>query len=355
MADPTYFVGRYPGAAIPAAPVAPPSQFVPRFDTNAHGLTQAISGAGAVSGVPAPKPIVTPDAVPMMAATGINGVPVQVPAIVPASTGPISTATAARQANFLANAPNYVPAPAASAPAGAAPALPPVYNASGNEQVNLPPLPDGMPGDDSVATPAQVAGVSSVSGGGAVSAGSRLVDPSAAIKTGYDQQLAYLHSALQEIMGAARAGSPGNYSFRLGHLVGAMGQNNFGQVQGQGADALNAATAGIQQSENYAGASRYGADSTLLGNMNTNATAGDIAANTPHPVSQHTGYNQYGMPTGSDTIYGTPGHGAVTPIATPGNGVVPTLENFLSRARASNPGMTDEQLTTYYRQKYGTK
>lgn len=107
----------------------------------------------------------------------------------------------------------------------------------------LPPLPGyvGAGGADA----GSVAPLPAYSGGGAGGGGvgGGLTNPSAAIATGLAQQLSYQRQALGNIMSAASQGDSRNYSFRLGHLVGAMGNNNFGQVQGQGADALNQATA----------------------------------------------------------------------------------------------------------------
>jgi hypothetical protein len=87
-----------------------------------------------------------------------------------------------------------------------------------------------------------------------------LTNPSGAIANGYEQQLSYQRNALAAIMGAAQQGSAGNYSYRLGHLVGAMGQNNFASVQGQGADALNQSMASEANAAMSANASMYGAD-----------------------------------------------------------------------------------------------
>lgn len=93
--------------------------------------------------------------------------------------------------------------------------------------------------------------------------GAGLVDPQAAISRGLGQQLSYQNSALASIMDAAKQGDPRNYSFRLAHLVGAMGQNNFGQVQGQGADTMNQAMAGVGNAGLNAGAALVGHDTQL--------------------------------------------------------------------------------------------
>jgi hypothetical protein len=86
------------------------------------------------------------------------------------------------------------------------------------------------------------------------------VDPRSAIATGFQQQEAYRQHGLADIMEAARQGNPDNYSYRLGHLVAALGNNNFGGVQGQGADSLNQSIAGITSAGIGAGASMYGSD-----------------------------------------------------------------------------------------------
>lgn len=93
--------------------------------------------------------------------------------------------------------------------------------------------------------------------------GAGLVDPQAAISRGLGQQLSYQNSALASIMDAAKEGDPRNYSFRLAHLVGAMGQNNFGQIQGQGADTMNQAMAGVGNAGLNAGAALVGHDTQL--------------------------------------------------------------------------------------------
>ena len=311
MADPNYFVGRYPGAPLAVAPPQAPNQYLPRFDTNAHGATVPLQGqqvplvAPGVAAVPAAAPVAAPvQANALMPATGPGGVPV----MVPQPGAPI--APTLRAASLVANLPSYDgPRTNALQPA-------PTAAASGNGQVNLPPLiggeiplPGGQPGDESTDFSPQVAAgagavpVGPAGGGG----GNALVPPGAAIQTGYEQQLNYQRAALQAIMEAARAGSPGNYSFRLAHLVGAMGNNNFGQVQGQGADALNQANASIQTAGTYADATRFGATAQLQGREEEIGEQASQFAQTPREVGNEVTYNAYGMPQGSHTTFAVPG------------------------------------------------
>jgi hypothetical protein len=110
------------------------------------------------------------------------------------------------------------------------------------------------------------------------------VDPRAAIAAGYQQQEAYRRQGLSDVMAAARQGDPGNYSFRLSRLVDAIGQNNFGAVQGQGTNSLNAAMAGVTSAGLGANASMYGSDQATartaaeIAQQNTNLAATPVQA-----------------------------------------------------------------------------
>lgn len=143
--------------------------------------------------------------------------------------------------------------------------------------------------------------------------GAGLVDPSSAIDRGYAQQLAYQRASLNNIMNAAGEGDSRNYSFRLAHLVGALGQNNFGQVQGQGADALNTATAGVGNEGLIAGAQAYGQD-TQAATARAQIEAGrELEANKSQPIGT-TVDTSAGYPV-SQTNYGMVRNGKVTPLA----------------------------------------
>jgi hypothetical protein len=229
--------------------------------------------------------------------------------IVPAATAPAVQAAAPAAAaapqkqsaqDFVNSLPVYNPAPSAAAAAGANPHV-----------WNVPPLPPGMPGGATV-SPAQAAtniagqgtwangtNMAPAAGGAGGTVAGKFIDPAEAIQRGFDQQVAYRQQALQDIMAAARQGNPGNYSFRLAHLVGAMGANNFGAVQGQGVDALNQSIAGVSSAGIGAGAAMYGADQALAGRL---AEVGE----------QH-----YQSATGSVPLGTTIGEDPVTHMAVP--------------------------------------
>lgn len=291
MADPNqlppHFVGRYPGAPIPVPLPVAPNVFASRQDFNAHGTT---SGAVPVFTPVAPAPgVVAPaNAASVPASPGIGL------ALTPAP------APTQKARDFVNSLPTLAPPASAAQPA----AQPPIYDASGNEQVNLPPLVNGeipgtaggavsLPGDvapntnaaapvapqgdENMWRPAQTqpgsnwsfasgesAGVPGGAGTGTAAAitGGRLLSPGEAIQRGYDQQQAYQASALQALMNLARqGGSPLNASFRFAHLApafaAAIGNNNFGGVQAQGADALNSAISGVSSTGISADASNY--------------------------------------------------------------------------------------------------
>jgi hypothetical protein len=143
--------------------------------------------------------------------------------------------------------------------------------------------------------------------------GAGLINPGGAIQAGYEQQLQYQQAALNNIMNAAGQGDSRNYSFRLAHLVGAMGNNNFGQVQGQGADALNQAIAGVGNTGLNTGANTYGADSTSRTALAQIESAQQLEANKAQPIGT-TVDTSAGYPV-SQTNYGMVRNGKVTPLA----------------------------------------
>lgn len=157
----------------------------------------------------------------------------------------------------------------------------------------------------------------STQSGALANVGSRgLVDPGAAIDHGYEQQLRYQQAALNNIMNAAGEGDSRNYSYRLAHLVGAMGQNNFGQVQGQGADSLNSATAGIGNAGLSAGTGAYSTDSAARTAMAQIEAQKDIRANTAQSISTTQQVDPVtGMVTGQQQNTGLIRNGKVTPLA----------------------------------------
>ncbi|WP_158683562.1 hypothetical protein [Burkholderia sp. BE12] len=272
----------------------------------------------------------------------------------PAPVRPVVTAPAPKQSaqDFVNSLPTYNPTPSTAA-------------AAPNPRVwNVPPLPPGLPGGASVApsisdtagqgTWANGTNTASGAGGSGSTVAGKFIDPAAAIQAGFDQQVAYRQQAIQDIMAAARQGNPGNYSFRLAHLIGAIGGNNFAGIQGQGVDALNQSIAGVSSAGIGAGAAMYGADqATARTGMELGERAAEFAQ-TPREVENAVTYNQFGLPAGSRTSFALPGGmvdgRAQSPSpATP----VPTRQQFLQRARSANPGASDADLTKYYNQKYG--
>lgn len=267
---PPLFAGRYAGAPFPPpqppAPPPPPPVFVPRYSTAAPGTT---SGA-----LPTFQPAAPPPAV--------SAQPIDTAAL-NASTGPAITPA------------NAASVPAAPAPTAQATPAAPAFQ----------PLPPTAVGTAVASLPAYTAPQNG-----------NFTDPGAAIKTGYRQQLDYQQSALSNIMDAARAGNPNNYSFRLAHLVGAMGNNNFGQVQGQGADALNQSIAGVSSAGINANAQIYGADQGVAARQAETGERATEFAGTPREVGNDVTYNQFGLPQGSRTTFATPAAGFIQPPGT---------------------------------------
>ncbi|PFH12840.1 hypothetical protein [Burkholderia sp. JKS000303] len=201
-----------------------------------------------------------------------RNLPLALQGVIPANAAPAPQSQSAQA--FVNSLPTFHPPAAASQQSLALKGIIPEGYTS-PAQWNVPPLPAGMPGGSRPAlSPSDIAGQGTwatganmapsagVSGGGAV--GGKFIDPAAAIQAGFDQQTAYRQQAIQDIMAAARQGDPGNYSFRLAHLVGATGANNFAGIQGQGVDALNSAIAGITGAGIGANAAMYGADQATV-------------------------------------------------------------------------------------------
>jgi len=243
-----------PSAPVPATP--PVGSLIDQMRANGQFAGYGIPGA------PVPAPAAAVPAASAAPAPAI-GQPPAAPPMTPAQ----------RQA-FLAGMPDYVPGKTqGAAQGGLRPPLP--DNMLGNSGV--PGLPQGpVPGGPAAAyspAAANAAGMwatpvtTSGGGVGAPSVNGRYIDPTQAIQHGYDQQLAYQQAALQNIMAAARQGNPDNYSFRLAHLIGAMGANNFAGIQGQGVDALNQSIAGVSAAGMNAGAAMYGSDQALKAHL----------------------------------------------------------------------------------------
>jgi hypothetical protein len=182
----------------------------------------------------------------------------------------------------------------------------------------------------------------------------RLANPGAAISTGMSQQLNYLRAAMQIAHESAMQGDPRNYSLRFAHAMGALGTNNFGQAQGQSADAFNQALVNAMGYNVNAGAQIYGHNTALAGNLYDvqhrtqpmGATL-ETAPNMPFPMLvPHEGLVE-DTPQGPRAKLIAPQQGDASAAGKP------SLEQFLAIARAKNPGVSDDALTQYYKKTYG--
>lgn len=386
MADPTtglppQFNGRYPGAPLPVPVPVAPSQFVPRYATSAPGTT---SGA----------------------------IPTFTPASQPAAPlgQPIDTA---RLNSFTQGAP--VASPLQAAAAAATPAaqstgtsgLPGTGDANSTGVWNVPPLPANMGGvsgptvglppmtgngaggvaagtgavgapdtstwqgyaqqDRTLFDPFGGGGggmgnvpLSSLPGGGAMHNG-QFVDPRDAIAYGYQQQLAYQMASMRNLNAMAGSGGDLGFHARIGALAQAIGVNNFGQAQGQGADSLNQSGAGVAEADTQAAAQenveatraaseRYAIDAGKeTGEVGTELNVPGQPLYGVHPVMGVIQRDANGRATGTSIPFAP--LGAAT--TQPGGGMgTPTLPQYLSAARALNPGRSDDDLKAQYNAKY---
>lgn len=361
---PPHFVGRYPGAPLPAPlPPAPPGQFVPRFDTNAAAYRSVVGSLPVAAAVPAGP--AAPGAT-SLAAPGQNGMVAMdragAPVVVPAPTAaPNPSANALNLVNSL---PTYQrPAAGDVSPTpGQGNPLPVAMRGDGGEgSVGLPEGP--APGDNGYPAgivPQALAGAPDVGGAGSAGSGARvagnLIDPASAIGRGLNQQLAYQKAALANILDAARAGDPRNFSFRLAHLVGAMGSNDFGQVQGQGVNAMNQALGNIASAGEYAAAQRYGAEQALYGHLAETGERQYEAATSSIPTGTTVGVDpvtHMAVPLTTYSQRAAQVGGMPTPYNPQPPIAKPSLEQFLAGARARNPGVSDAELKAYYQKQYG--
>jgi hypothetical protein len=212
----------------------------------------------------------------------------------------------------------------------------------------------GLPAYSAVAAgQAQYDAAQPAASGRAGVGGGGLVNPSGAIATGYDQQTAYRRSGLADIMTAASQGNPNNYSLRLGHLVGALGNNNFAQVQGQGADSMNQAEAAEFDAGTMAGAQVYGHQMGYQSELARAASAERINEATPREIGSQIAYGPGGIPIGQTTAFGTSGKGFAQ-LPTNTNNVIPSYDEFQRSFRGVNPGMVPESdVLAAYKQKFG--
>jgi hypothetical protein len=363
MADPTQglppqFVGRYPGAPIPVA--APPavSQFVPRYSTSAPGTTsgavpvyQPAPAAPAAPAAPIGQPIDT-----AMLNANTQGAPV-VPAPQPTVIG-----NAAPAANADGSPPPLPPnmtgqngttamptGPVPGPSPAAAPALPPANTWAGfaaRDNTLFDPFGNGGGGSS----------LANLPGGGSIVNG-HFADPRDAIAYGYQQQLAYQQASMANLMRFAGSGSDLGYHARVSALAQAIGLNNFGQMQGMGADALNQSIAGETEAQTNAAASEQVENTRAAAERYATDAGKDVGVVGEVP-------NVPGMPMmGTHPIYGVRERGAdgnytgrVIPFqqtgaaAAPGSpgGDLPTIDQYVATNRALNPGMTDDQLKQKY-------
>jgi hypothetical protein len=194
-------------------------------------------------------------------------------------------------------------------------------------------------------------GAGMVGGGG----GGGLQNPFGQITAGFDQQTArandFIGRAMDYVNGGDNIFERATRGRFINGLLGAtVGPNNIGQVQGQGIDTLNSATAGVGEAGIGAAASEFGSSAQLTGNEQRVGEANTEFNNQAGiPLGTRIVPTQFGpMPT---TVYGSrQGGGMVLPTnPTPR----PTLTQFLSDAKAGNPSMSETQLTNQYYRQYG--
>lgn len=211
----------------------------------------------------------------------------------------------------------------------------------------------GVAYGQAVPTPGAAGGVPAGAAGAAVGG---LRDPSGAINAGFDTQTARAQNFIDQARQYVDAGDniferATRGRFINGLLSATVGPNNVGQVQGQGADTLNSAIAGITSSGIGASASEYGSQlgyqasaerntaAEHLENVerqNTPVTIGQRFVNNgmglivPQPIMGLPTLDQSGAPTGYRTL--SPNGMVVTPraAAAPANPTVGT-----TRTRAS--------------------
>lgn len=379
MADPTVlppqFAGRYPGAPLPVPPPVVPSQFVSRLPTGAPGTT---SGA-----IPAFQPV-------QLAAPAV-------PAGMPIDTAALNAAT--QGAPLQAVTPT-APAPAATTNAVTPVAATPSPTIGADGQWNVPPLPlnmqgagDGasggvalptdvastaagagagaggtraMPADPTLFDPFNQQGGASPAGGiapaggspGTAGPGGRLIDPDAAQGRGYDRMLAYQQASINNLL-SAFSRSDGLAATKHA-LAAAIGVNDFGQVAGQGANALNQSTAGIIESQQSADATvqaekiraqqqQYATDATReVGDVGTEANVPGFPQLGTHPVRGVIVRDTQGRATGASIPFKAVGGAVQGPQGTE----APTLSQYMSANKLLNPGVTDEELTARYNARF---
>lgn len=330
----------------PFAPAAPAPVMQPQVIPGGQGVGYRTMGAPAPAPAPAPAgaPNINPAAlfgmnVPQFALNAPVAAPTPAPAPARVAPRPVARSVGARAAVTTAQSAG-VAAPAQGSavdstlfdPFNTQPGAAQTAFAAGAPQV---PYQNGV--GVNASAPRTSAG---------------LTDPSAAIAVGYDQQLAYQHAALQAIMDAARMGNPDNYSYRLGHLVAAMGNNDFAHIQEQGATGINSALSGIEGAGIYGGAQRYSADQRRIAaeKATEERAAEPKAAGT---VSELTTHGQRSI-----NLYQQGNNGPL--IATPLNHVIPTVAQFETGFAARNPRQPGETPAAYaqriqsaYKKTYG--
>lgn len=330
--------------AIPA-PAPPPGGALPL------NVTQLQSIFNNLPPLVAPQPAATAAAPTPATTTPAAAKPPTQPIAPPATMGAVS------------------PTPGAGNP------LPPNMRAAATSNVPLPQGPMPTVQGDQGYVPDQ--GVTVIKGGqimppasGAIAptyastpAGG-MMNPEGTINRGFDFQSQRTEHFMQQALDYINQGSDiFDRATRgraiAGILAATMGPNNVGAVQGQGADSMNNALAGIQQAGIGANASEFASVAGMVNNQNTVNERRYEAETTPVDLGQGVQQVQYGNATIPMIVQqrGTRAGGlAATPIgAAAPNNAAPTLQQFLEKARAANPGVSDQQLQQYYARKYGGK
>lgn len=306
------FVSRLPNAPILPAAAPAPSQFVPRYAGNAPGTSQGF-------GVGHPYPTFDPSIQPAAPGSATPAAPA------------MNLANPDRMATDATRITTSLASPSADA---SGPVLNPRFAGPGPVTAAMFANPQGPAAGASAALAAApvYAGGNAVpvNGVGGMVGGFR--DPSGAINDGFSRQQStaqdYMTQALNYIQGGGdifERATRGRAIAGILHAV--VGPNNQGQVQGQGADALNQSIAGVSSAGIGANANMYGSDQALRANeeriagsqwerqYTTQHTPVQVGAS-PYsdPLTKMTiPLPTFGLPTGRTNPDGTVGYKALSP------------------------------------------
>lgn len=324
QADQQYARAVAPGpGAIAAARGLTPAGFpvaqAGQGGTAAGLFQQALNSNGAQQGIPQPQPVN-----PRM--MGTPDPTAGFPSFTNGTGSPAAFSTAPTQqpaANLAAAAPVGTNATRMITPtADSGPILAPQFAGTG-------PVTSAM-----FANPATAGGqatdapAANLSGGGMTPA---FHDPSGAISNGFAQQQQsaqdYISQALNYIQGGGSIFERATRGRAIANIMHAVvGPNDQGQVEGQGADALNQSLAGVSSAAIGANASMYGSDNALTANAQRLTSAQNEVQynmiNTPHVSGQRIVAGPGGIPMAVNTYSLSQPSG--TPAA-PGS-AMPTLK-----------------------------